>query len=175
MHIRAIVLLITLGFVSTAAAQAASGSKPKLSEVRSLVHSVQGHTDQLRELMAEYRSLVENRPQPEGGSPEAKKAHDAQLARWSAALDRLLKRIEQVHALVAEASPRLGEFSKAELPTALAKDVANAYNEAEAERANASQALAKKPATKGKGGKPAPASAKPKPAENNELDDLDDM
>src|SRR5262245_40043885 len=98
MKVSAITTLIWLGLAAAAAAQgtpsgkAASpgaSSKGQLSEIRSLVHELQARTEKLGDLMMEYRSLVEQRPQAEGGSPEAKKAHEAQLAKWSTALERL--------------------------------------------------------------------------------------
>jgi hypothetical protein len=187
MNARAFALLICVGLAAVSASpsaaqgtpaskstasgskSSASTTKPPLSEIRPLVHKLQGHTDKLQELMTQYRSLVEQRPQPAGGSPEAKKSHEAQLAKWSAALDRLLLRIDEARAPVVEGKQQLDRLAVDQLPTALAKDVVNAQNEADAARTDADQALAKR--------KPAAPAAKPTkkpeaPAPSSELDDL---
>ena len=151
MNVPAIALLIWFGLAASAAAQgtasgqppSSNGSSAQLSEIRALVHELQARTEKLADLMAQYRSLVEQRPQAEGGSPEAKKAHQAQLERWNAALERLLRRIETARAGVVEKAERLQQLATFKLPTALAKDVANARNEAEAQRTAADQALTK--------------------------------
>ena len=155
-----VTVLVWLAFAASAVAQGAPAAKPKLSEVRSLANELEGRTDKLRNLMEEYRSLVMQRPQTGGASPEAKKASEAQLARWESALDRLMRRIKAGHAAVVEISKRLDPAIKSNLPTSLAKHAADAHNEAEAVRAAAEQALAKyKPAPpqKHKPTKPAPA------------------
>jgi hypothetical protein len=182
MKITAFSVLIGLVLATAAAAQGTpSGkadspgraSKGQLSEVRSVVHELQGHTEKLRDLMAQYRSLVEQRPQAEGGSPDEKKAHEAQLERWSAAVERLLKRVDGARAQVVETVQRLDRAVTGELPTALAKDVASARNEADAERANAEQALTKSktsPARKSKPAKQPPASDKPTPELPDDID-----
>jgi DNA repair exonuclease SbcCD ATPase subunit len=151
MKVSAITMLIWFAITAIAGAQGGGApSKASLSEVRALVHELQGHTDKLRELMSEYRSLVERRPQPEGGSPEAKKAHEQQLEKWTAALERLMRRVDVARTAVVETVQRLDRAAAGQqLPTALAKDLANARNDAEAQRATAEQALAQN--------KPAPA------------------
>jgi hypothetical protein len=155
MNVRAIITLVWFGLAATAAAQG-TASKSQLSEVRSITNELEGHTGKLRDLMEQYRSLVEERPRSGGGSPEEKKAHDAQLAKWDAALDRLMRRVDLARAQVVEAKQRLDQAATGQLPTALAKDVANARNEAEAQRAAAEQALAKnKPSKTPKQAKPA--------------------
>ena len=82
MNVAAITMLIWFGLATIAAAQgtpsgkAASpgaSSKTQLSEIRSLVRELEGRTGKLSDLMEQYRSLVAQRPQPQGGSPEAKK------------------------------------------------------------------------------------------------------
>jgi hypothetical protein len=178
----AITLLIWIAVGATAAAEGtpsgkaaspgASSNSP-LSEIRSIVHDLQGLTSKLADLMEQYRSLIEQRPQSEGGSPEAKKADEARLAKWNAAVERLVLRIETAHAAVVEATQRLQQAAKGELPTSLAKDVATARNEAAAERASAEQALAKAKTTqarKSKQPKPAPSTEKPPPPLPDDLD-----
>jgi hypothetical protein len=165
MKIPAIILVIGLALTGSAAAEGASNSKSapgasskgELAEIRSLVHELTGHTEKLRDLLDQYASLVEQKP-----------AGGAQLEKWEAALDRLLKRVEAQHKLVVDAKQRLEQKATGELPTGLAKDVARARNEADAERANAETALAK---NKSKGAKkPAkPAKEAPPPLP----DDLD--
>lgn len=152
MNVPAITVLIGFGLAATAAAQgtpsgnAASpgaSSKAQLSEIRSLAHELQARTEKLRDLMTQYRSLVEQRPQAEGGSPDAKKAHEDQLAKWNTALERLMRRVDEARAAVVETTQRLDQSATGQLPTSLAKDVASARNEAEAQRTAAEQALAK--------------------------------
>lgn len=189
MNAPAIALLICVGlaavFASPSAAQgtpsASASSKPQLSEIRSLVHKLQGHTDKLSELMTQYRSLVEQRPQPEGGGAEAKKAHEDQLAKWSAALDRLLLRIDEARTPVVDVKQRLDQLATGQLPTTLAKDVANAKNESEAQRTEADQALAKRKQaarantpTKNTPTKNTPAKNAP-PSDTADLAELDDL
>jgi len=166
MKVSAITMLIWFGLATAAAAQGrpsggaspGTSSKAQLSEVRSVVHELEARTEKLRDLMAQYRSLVEQRPQPEGGSPEAKKAHEAQLAKWNTALERLLRRIDAARAAVVETTQSLDQLGTGQLPTALAKDVASARNEAGAQRTAAEQALAKsKPARPAKPAKQAEA------------------
>ena len=111
--------LIWLALAATAAGQSkssgnaegSSGSaKASLAEVRSIIHELEGHTEKLRELLSQHGSLVDQRPESEGGSPEAKKAYDTQVAKWSSALERLLVRIEDAHATVVEhAAPGQGD------------------------------------------------------------------
>jgi len=163
MNISAIAILIWFGLATTAAAQGShsgkvaspgASSKASLSEIRSLVHELQGRTEKLRDLNEQYRSHVEQRPQ----------GNDSQLEKWNAALDRLLKRIEGAHAAVVETKQQLDQSASGQqLPTSLGKDVANATNEAEAQRTAAEQALKTKrpakPAAKAK----APAAEKPAP------------
>jgi DNA repair exonuclease SbcCD ATPase subunit len=174
MKLSAITLLCWFGLAATVAAQgtsngkAASGSassKLALSEVRSLLHELQARNEKLDELMTQYRSLLEERPQSEGGSPEAKQAHAQQLAKWNGALERLLHRIDEALARVVETEHRLDPSATGPLPTGLAKEVVNAHNEAEAQRAAAEHARAKNkpaPARSSKPAKQAPA-AKPAP------------
>jgi uncharacterized protein YukE len=164
MNVRAIITLVWFGFATTAATAAAQGtpSKSQLSEIRSITSELEGRTEKLRDLMEQYRSLVEQRPQAGGGGPEAKKAHDEQLAKWDAALDRLMRRVDASRAEVVETKQRLDQVATGQLPTGLAKDVANAKNEAEAQRTAAEQALAKnKP---GRTPKPAKQTPAEKPA-----------
>lgn len=170
MKIATIAVMIWVALAATAAAQAAQGSpsaKPanpgassKASEIRSLVHELQGRTEKLADLMAQYRSHIEQRPQ----------GNDEQLAKWDAALERLLSRIDVARAAVVEGTQRLEQAATGQLATSLAKDVATARNEADAERASAEQALAKSKPAKGKAakqGKPKPVQKSPPP------DDLD--
>jgi hypothetical protein len=178
MKISVITGLIGLVLAATAAGQTKSSSnttssgapaKAALAEVRSIVHELEGHTEKLRELLSNHRSLAERRPEPEGGSPEAKKAHDEQLAKWEAALERLLVRLEAARATLVETTQRLDKSITGELPTGLAKDVARVRNEAEPERAMAEQVLAKKPAArKAKPAKTTPA--KPAAPGHEDLD-----
>lgn len=159
MKVSAIIMLICCGLVATAAAEGASSGKgasqdatqAQLDEIRSVVHQLEPRTEKLQELMEQYRSMVEQRPQ---GSDD----------KWSAALDRLLKRIDDARAAVVETTQRLHQASDGRrLPTALGKDVANALNEAGAQRTAAEQALAK---NKGKSAKPSkPAKQPPAPAQ----------
>lgn len=180
MKLPAFTVLIGLALATTAAAQGASSSKAtssgtssktQLSEVRSTVHELEGQTDKLSELLTQYRSLVEQRPQPEGSSPEAKKAHQDQLAKWDSAIERLLVRLDGARAVVVETTQRLEKSISGELPTALAKDVAKALNEAGAERANAEQVLVKnKSSRKSKPAKQAPTEKEPDPSDTDDLD-----
>jgi hypothetical protein len=125
------------------------------------VHELEGRTEQLRELLDNHRSLVERRPQ---------NAEEKQVAKWDAALERLLVRVAAAHAAVVETTQRLDKANAGNLPTGLAKDVARVKNEADPERVMAEQILAKRkkaPAKK--------AKASDKPAEapiNNEDYDL---
>ena len=166
----AMTALIWFAVAATVAAQStpsskAAPSKTQMSEIRSLVHELEGRTEKLRDLMTQYRSLVEQRPQGQGGSPEAKKAQDEQLAKWNTALERLLRRIDEARAAVVETTQRLEQAATGTLPTGLGKDVANARNEAGAQRTAAEQALAKSKPAKGRASKDAkpPATEKPAP------------
>jgi len=160
MNVPAITMLIWFGLAATAAAQgtpsgkaASSGapSKTQLSEVRTLVHELQGRTEKLRDLMEQYRSLAEQRPQEK-----------EQQAKWDAAVERLMRRVDVARAAVVETTQQLDKSVTGQLPTALAKDVASAKNEADAQRTAAEQALAKnKPA---RTPKPAKTAAAEKPA-----------
>src|SRR5688500_8277041 len=132
MKISAIIGLIWLALAATAAGQSKASSnaspgapsKASLAEVRAVVHELEGRTEKLRELLSQHRSLVEQRPES-----------DEQLAKWSAALDRLLVRIEGAHATIVETIQRLDKSITGELPTGLGKDVARVRNEADPERA----------------------------------------
>ena len=183
MNAFAITVVIWCALAATAAAQGTSsgkaaspGAAPQapLSEIRSIVHELQARTEKLSDLMTQVRSIVEQRPQPQGGSPEAKQAHEEQLAKWSAALERLLRRVDATRAEVVETKQHLDQLATGQLPTALAKEVANARNEAEAQRAAAEQALAKNkpaPARASKHAKQAPATEKaPPPLLDDDLD-----
>ena len=161
MKIPAITVLIWFALATAAGAQGApssksvssgSSSKASLPQIRSLVHDLQGRNEKLRDLNDQYRSLVEQKPQGD----------EAQLAKWNAALERLLKRIDEARAAVVETKQQLDQSAGETLPTALAKDVANARNEAEAQRAQAEQALKSKPA-KQKPSKQKPVVEKPTP------------
>lgn len=175
MNVSAITMLIGLGIAATAAAQGtpsgkaespSEASKAQLSETRSLVHELQARTEKLRDLMTQYRSLVEQRPQAKGESPDAKKAHEDQLAKWGTTLERLLRRVDAARTAVVETTQPLDQSATGQLPTALAKDVANARNEAEAQRTAAEQALAKSktaPARTSKRAKQPPATEKTPP------------
>ncbi|HMJ13969.1 MAG TPA: hypothetical protein VK524_21275, partial [Polyangiaceae bacterium] len=81
----------------------------------------------------------------------------------NSALERLLHRIDDARAAVVETKQKLDQSANEQLPTALAKDAANARNEAEAQRAAAEQALAKSKPAKQKPAKQKPASEKPAP------------
>jgi hypothetical protein len=163
MKFTAISVLIWFALATTAAAQGTSSgkstssgpsSKASLAEIRSHLHELQRRNEKLADLMEQYRSLVEQRPQA---------ADEAQLAKWNGALDRLLRRIDEGRAAVVETKQPLDQSVNQQLPTALAKDVANARNEAEAQRAAAEQALAKSKPAKQKPAKQKPASEKPAP------------
>jgi len=178
MKVSAITGLILLALAAPAMGQAKSSgdatspsasSKASLAEVRAIIHDLEGHTEKLRELLANHRSLVERRPESEGGSPEAKKADEEQLAKWEAALERLLVRIESARAAVVEATQRLDKSIPKDLPTGLAKDVARVRNEAEPERAMAEQVLAKRKPSSARKSKP----AKQAPASEPSNEDLD--
>lgn len=170
MKVSAIIGLIWLVLAAPAVGQTKSSSdapspgaqsKASLAEVRAIVHELEGHTEKLRELLANHRSLVERRPESE-----------EQLAKWEAALDRLLVRIDGARAAVVDTTQRLDKSITGELPTGLAKDVARVRNEAEPERTMAEQALAKRkpPSTrKAKQAKQAP-SDKSAPPSNEDLD-----
>ncbi|MFI5308983.1 MAG: hypothetical protein ACHQ53_16615, partial [Polyangiales bacterium] len=139
--------------------------------VRSLLHELQARNEKLQELMTQHRSLLEERPRPEGGSPEAKQAHAQQLAKWNAALERLLHRVDEALARVVETEQRLDPSATGPLPVGLAKEVASAHNEAEAQRAAAEHALKNKPAParSAKPAKQAPANARPDPSIPDDL------
>jgi len=172
MNVRAITLLSCLAWATTAVAEA---PKAQLSEIRAQVHELEGATSKLGDLMTQYRSLVEQRPQKQGGSPEANKAYEEQLAKWTRAVDRLMRRIDKAHATLVEKSKNLDGPSKTNLPTNLAKDVANAHNEAEAERVAAEQALKNKPAqahAAKREKKKAPSAKESEPPPLGDIDDL---
>lgn len=160
MNIHSLAMLICIGLVATAAAQDSgtspgASSKASLSEIRALVHELQGRTDKLRDLMEQYRSMIEQRPQAQ-----------EQQAKWSAALERLMRRVESSHAAVVETLQAVERSATGQLPTGLAKDVANARNEAGAERTAAEQALAKAKASAARAPKRTtqkPAAEKPAP------------
>jgi hypothetical protein len=167
MKISAITGLIWLVLAATAVGQSKSSgnatspgaqSKSVLAEVRAIVRELEGRTEKLRELLANHRSLVEQRP--ESGE---------QLAKWEAALARLVITIENGHAALIETTQRLDKSISGELPTGLAKDVAKARNEAEPERLMAEQVLAKrKAASKSKPAKQ--ANEKPAAPSNEDVD-----
>jgi hypothetical protein len=159
MKVSAICLLVGLVLASGAAAQGASSAKGQgsgessksLSAIRSLVHELQGRTEKLSDEMNVYRSMVEQKPK--GGGDE----------KWSAALERQLKRIDAARASVVEGLQQLDQAAKgSKLPTSLGKDVANAHNEADAQRAAAEQALAQNKAVMNRP-KKAPKKAEEKP------------
>lgn len=142
-------------------------SKTSLSDVRSLVHELQGRNEKLRDLMEQYREVVGQKPQS---------SDEAQLDKWGAAIERLLRRIDEARAAVVETKQKLDQaVAGQQLPTSLGKDVANAHNDAEAQRAAAEEALAKnksKPA-KQKSAKQKPAE-KPAAPPSDDLDGLDE-
>lgn len=172
MKVTAITLVICLGIAGTAAAEGSHGSKSTssaapskadLAQIRTVVHELERSTGKLIDLMSQYRSMIEQRPQ-------AKK----QLEKWNKALDRLVRRIAKTRDSVAETMGRMDEMAKGKLPTALAKDVANAHNQADAERAGADQVLAKhkpKPEHRSKRAKKAPPEDNGPPP----LGDIDDL
>lgn len=180
MKISAITVLIWIAVGATAAAEGTPSSKAAspgatsktpLSEIRSIVHGLQAHTEKLGDLMGQYRSLIEQRPQSEGGSPEVKKADEARLAKWNAAVERLVLRVDAARAAVVETTQRLDQSATGELPTSLAKEVANARNEAAAERSAAEQVLAKAKTSQARKSKqPKPATEKPPPPLPDDLD-----
>jgi len=182
---QAIAVLFVLGLAAGAAAQGARSGKAssetseKLqpSEIRAVVHEAQKHVETLRGLLDEYRSLVEGRPKQRGSGAEAKKAYDKQVAKWGAALDGVLRRLEKAHARLVQLTPSLGKAAKLQLTTALGRDVADTFNEAEAQRTAAEQALSKSKdeAARLAKNRKQTAEKKEKPAENHELDDLDDL
>lgn len=153
MNVPAITMLIWFGLTATAAAQGAptgkgssqsAPSQAQLSEIRSVVNELQARTEKLHELMTQYRSLVEQRPQAQ-----------EQLAKWNTALERLLRRVDQARAAVVETTQRLDQLATGPLPTSLGKDVATARNEAGAQRTAAEQALVKNKAALARTSKPA--------------------
>lgn len=169
MKVSGVIGLIWLALAATASGQAKSSGNPQgaaqskasLAEVREIVHELEGRTENLRELLSNHRSIVENRPESE-----------EQQVKWEAALARSLVRLESARAAVVETTQRLDKAITGELPTGLAKDVARVRNEAEPQRAMAEQALAKKPppARKAKPSKPAKATEKPAQPSDEELD-----
>jgi len=176
MKLRAITVLTCLVLAATALAQGASKDKPaskaQLSEVRSIVSELEKAGSKLSGLITDYRSITEQRPQSRGGNAEAKKAQDDQLARWEAAVERLLNSMEKTHLAVVETIKRLDQATHAALPTSLAKDVANARNTSDAARVAAEQVLSKR-----KPKKPSPKRAdksapKTDPGDAHLLDDL---
>ena len=169
MNIRAITVVIWFGLVTSGAAQSRPSGKPgntdappkaQLSEIRSLVQELEGRNEKLHELNAQYRSHLEERPQ----------AQD-QLAKWNAALERLLRRIDAARVAVVETMQRLDQAARGALPTSLAKDFANARNEAEAQRTAAEHALAKNKSKPTRTTKQAPPK---QPAEKTPPPSLDD-
>lgn len=179
MKTSAITMVIGLALAAGAAAQGSTSSKRSpeasskspLSQIRSLANELQGHADKLGDMMTIYHSLLEQRPDRNGGSPEQKKAHDEQLAKWSAAVARHVTRIEAERASVIDVMQRLDQAIKGQtLPTALAKDVANARNEATAQRSAAEHAIKAKPKDTSKAAKPAPRNDEPAPSLDDDLD-----
>ena len=166
MKLTAITVLTWFALALSVAAQGATSSKASLSEVRSLVHELQGRNEKLRDLNDQYREVVGQKPQS---------TDQAQLDKWSAALERLLRRIDEARAAVVETKGKLDQAAaKQQLPTSLGKDVANAHNEAEAQRAAAEQALAKPKPGKQKPAKQKPVAEKPAPPPSDDLDGLDE-
>lgn len=163
MRVAAIACLVCLGFAGPVAlksqAQSSGGSsKAQLAEVRSRVNKLEGATGKLRELMKQYNENVGQRP---SGGGEAQQ-------KWEQSLLRLLHRIEKAHDAVAEGTQRVQEAAKGELPTALAKDVANAHNAAEEFRGAAEHALTKH--KKLLASKPKAEKKKQQAPSSNELD-----
>jgi len=164
MNVPALTLVICIGVTATASAQhtpsggpasPGASSKASLSEIRVLVHELQGRTEKLRDLNEQYRSLVDQRP-----------ADAERLAKWQAALERLMSRLDAARAAVVETMQALNQSATGQLPTGVGKELANARNEAEAQRVAAEQALAKSkaaPAHPSKRGKQAPATPKTAP------------
>lgn len=140
------------------ASSSGAPSKAALEATRKIVHELEGHTEKLRELLSNHGSLVDRKPQSK-----------EELAKWEAALDRLLVRVEAAHASVVETTQRLDKSITGELPTGLGKDVARVKNEAEPERVMAEQILAKRKRAPASKAKKAPAE-KPAPPNNEEYD-----
>lgn len=177
MRTSAIIMASCLSFAASAAAQGGertspeSSSKSPLAQVRSLANALQGHTEKLADLVSIYRSMLEQRPQSRGKSPEQKKAYDEEFAKWSGAVERQLTRIEQTRTLVVDTLQALDQAAKSQpLPTSLAKDVANAHNEASAQRSAADQALKSKPKLAPKHAKSEPKNEGPAPPLDDDLD-----
>ena len=186
MRIAAIALSIGLGLTAGAAAQGTSknvsndrsppsgapATKSQMDEIRKLVHELERSTSKLNVLMEDYRNLLDKRPKSRGGgSPEAKAAHDKELERWQAALDRVVRSIHKTHAAIGETTKRLDTATTAKLPTSLGKEVANARNAAGPLSAAAEQVLAKH---KPKPRKAAKRGTKPRAPDSDAhlLDDL---
>ncbi|MDD9935593.1 MAG: hypothetical protein OXT09_18425 [Myxococcales bacterium] len=161
MNVRAITFLVGVGLAAGAVAQQkapgpSQSPKARLAEIRSRVHDLEAATGKLRDLMGQYRSLVERQPSGDGKRVE----------KWNRAVERLLRRVRKSHGNVVEATARLDEVAQGRLPTSVAKDVANARNDAEATRGAAEEALAKhKPSP------PKKEKAKKEPAREHPDDD----
>ena len=181
MKLRAITVLTCLLLAATAVAQGASkdkasssapATKAQLSEVRSIVSELEKAGSKLSGLITDYRSMMEQRPQSRGASADAKKAQDDQLARWEAAVERLLNSLEKTHLAVVETTKRLDQATHATLPTSLAKDVATARNAADAARVAAEQVLSKRKPKKASARRTDKSAPKADPADAHLLDDL---
>ena len=173
MRVAAITLSLCLGLAGTAAADdgpkgknenADGAAKSRMAEVRSIVRDLERSTSTLTVLLKDVRGHLEERPP---------KAQQQQLERWEGAFDQLLRSLQKAHAAVVETTKRLNEGATAQLPTSLAKEVANARNEAEPMRAAAEQVLKQhkpKPQKTSKRATKAPEAAQP---DDLRLDDVD--
>ena len=150
----------------------AAPSQSQLSELRALAHELQARTEKLGDLMEQYFSLARQRPQAQPGNAEAKKAHDDQLAKWDAAVERLLRRVDGARAAVVETLQRLDQLPSGQLPTSLAKDVVRARNEAVTQRTAAEQVLSKNKAVLARSAKPAKPAPPPEDLGPSLPDDL---
>ena len=150
----------------------AAPSQAQLSELRALAHELQARTEKLGDLLEQYSSLARQRPQAQAGNAGAKKAHDDQLAKWDAAVERLLRRVDGAHAAVVETLQRLDQLPNARLPTSLAKDVVRARNDAVTQRTAAEQVLAKNKAVLARPPKPAKSAPPPEDLGPSLPDDL---
>jgi hypothetical protein len=137
-----------------------------MAEIRSIVRELERSSSKLSVLLTDYRGLLDQRPP---------KSQEAQLARWQAAFDRLLRTLQSTHVMVVEATKRLNEATTAKLPTSVAKEVADARNEAQPVRTAAEQVLRQhkpkpKPAKGPEHGAKAPAETD---SDAHLLDDVD--
>jgi hypothetical protein len=160
-----LIALTWCALAATAAAQSSttdSSPKAALSTVRSNLQELQKQIEVVRVFLAQFRSLVEAKPNEHGGGDEAKQAYEQALTAWSLRLERLLRRLDSARASLADSEQKLEASLGVKLPASLAADVETARQQAAAERESADEAkVASKPEPEKKPGKAGKAAKSP--------------